>query len=552
MPRVLHKAFAGMRPGREPELLAPGEAQLAINTRLNDGSIESVRGLSAAVTTLASAGTVRTIYRFGQSLSSDTQYWLESANDADFVRGPVADDTTERTYYTGIGYPRKTNAALATGAAPLPTNSYRMGVVRPGGVAGVPETPSSFVPVCTVTGTAGSSPLTYSSVYIVTYVSAWGEESAPSAPSAVVTWQTGQAVTVTLPSAPTGNYNVTQLRLYRANTGTEATQYQFVTELSVSTTTYSDSTTTDQLGEVLGSTSFHEPDDAMVGLTVLPNGGMAGFFENQLCFSEPGYPHAWPIRYRRSMAAPIIAICAFDNTVVVFTTAGTYTLYGTEPANMVEGAAVIPYTCMSKRSVQRLGTGVAFAAAEGLMYVSAAGVENATAAIMATEDWAAYAPGSISGYTYKDTYVGFFDTGTRQAGFVLRIGQNASFTETDVYATAGYYEKRNSTLYLVTAGNQVKKWEGGGLATSTWRSGVARFDSTQSMIAARVEAETYPVTFKFYADGVLRRTKVVNDDSVFRLSSDRRHRRFFYELTFSGVVRAVGYASSVDELKDRS
>lgn len=553
MPKVEYRTFGGMRPGRHPELLAPGEATLATNVRLNDGSIEPLAGLSASVITLASGSQVKSLYRFGQTLTSDTQYWFERTDDANFVKGPIADDTEERTYFTAAGtYPRKTNAAIATGTAPLPVSSYRMGIVRPGGTAGSPEIASTFTPSCSVTGTGTGTAETF--IYVATYVTQWGEESPPSAPSNAVTRQPGQTVTVTLPSAPTGNYPMSSgaaVRLYRSNTGTTDTQFQFVTEVAIGTASYADSKLSADLGEVLSSSTFTEPDDAMKGLTVLPNGGMMGFFDNQLCFSEPNYPHAWPIRYRRSMAAPIVAVAAVDSMVIVFTSRGTYLLNGTEPANMVESEAVIPQVCVSKRSVCKFDGGVVFAAQDGLYKISTSGIQNITASVLGPEDWKAYAPATILGLTTPTQYIGFFDTGTRQAGFVIRREADTTFTETDVYATAGYLEPSTSVLYLVTSGNLVKKWEAGSNMTMEWRAGVVYSPRNVTMSAARVEAEAYPVTFKFWRDGVLW-SRSVPDANIFRLPGGARSRRFQCGVQGSSRVSYVAYAPSADELTERN
>ena len=40
-------------------------------------------------------GTPLTIYRFGQDVQSDTQFWFHWTTDADVVKGPVAGDTTD-------------------------------------------------------------------------------------------------------------------------------------------------------------------------------------------------------------------------------------------------------------------------------------------------------------------------------------------------------------------------------------------------------------------------------------------------------------------------
>jgi hypothetical protein len=540
MPRAVYRVFGGMRPGKSVDLLQDGEAAYAVNARLTDGSIEPAMS-AAAVMTLSSLSQVASIYRFGQTLSSDIQYWFEATADADFVKGPIADDTQERTYFTGIGgYPRKTDATMATSVAPYPTASYKMGVPKP-----------SFTPSCTVSGTAATGAVANSVVYVVTYVSSWGEEGAPCTASAVATYYTGQTVTVTLPAAPAGNYNITNVRLYRSNSGTTTTKYQLVTELAIGTPSFVDNVSSSALGETLPSTYWDEPDDTMVGLVLLPGSGMAGFFENQLCFCEPGYPHAWPIRYRQSMPSPIVALGVFDQTLVVFCQKATHFLTGTDPSSMVE-SMTIPQVCLSKRSVRELMVGgvrgVAFAGLEGLWFVSSSGMQNLTESLMSQVEWSAYNPASFSAYTIDERYIAFYDNGVKQAGIVLRLGDQGYFSETDLYATAGYREPKSSSLFLATAGNQLVKWEHGATPmTYTWRSGTKRWANNLTMAVARVEAAAYPVTFKFYADGNLVYTKTVADANDFRLPSGYRCTRTYFEVSGTSQVKAVLYATTVDE-----
>lgn len=125
MPVIRLRAFGGMRPARAADLLSPGEAQSASNVKLQGGDLEPFKGVSA-VTTLASVGTVRSIYRYGQESSSETEFWFESTSDMDYVKGPVDSDTEERTYFTGGAYPAKTKADIATSArrTPAPTCAW--------------------------------------------------------------------------------------------------------------------------------------------------------------------------------------------------------------------------------------------------------------------------------------------------------------------------------------------------------------------------------------------------------------------------------------------
>jgi hypothetical protein len=224
-------------------------------------------------------------------------------------------------------------------------------------------------------------------------------------------------------------------------------------------------------------------------------------------------------------------------------------LTGTEPGSMVQSNVSIPYVCLSKRSVLKLQTGIVYAAAEGLIQVGASGVTNLTDGIITSKEWMAYSPGSFSAYSIDGRYIAFFDTGTRQAGLVIRLGSNASFQETDLYATAGYYEAKANTLYLVVSNTSLRKWDAGPALTYTWRSKAQRYGTGYTMSAARVEAASYPVTFKLYADGVLKHTQSVANANAFRLPGGYTAKRFYYEVTGTPQIHAVSYATSIDDLQ---
>lgn len=536
MTAIIHRAYSGMRPRQAPETLNPGEATLVRNARLDGNDIEPWNQPSD-VLALTSASPVRTIYRYGQDTDSETQYWFQFTTDVDVVKGPIDDDTEERTYWTGDGYPKKTRASLATAGAPYPSASRRMGVPAP-----------TATPLVTVTGTATNPEDPANTVlYRVCYRTAWGEVGKPGPASALVTYRPGQTPRVTLPGIPSGEYEVTHVQVYRANTGSTSTEYQFAAELTVGTAYWDDTVSSSQLGETIPSTDFDEPDGAMVGLRNVANAFMVGFFDNQLCFSEPGVPYAWPIKYRQSVDAPIVAVSSFDQTVVVSTRKSLYAFTGVDPSVMTAQKLSDTRVCVSKRSMIEALGGVVYASAVGLMLVNANGVNNLTDALMARKDWQAYKPESMACYAIDNRILVSFDTGARQAMLVFSFGTDATMAEVEIAATAGHADRRTDTLYLVV-GNTIKKWNGGAPFEFTWRDRVNWFPASVSMRSAFVDADSYPVQFTLYADGVQVFSTAVTDNRPFRLPSGFRARRYSYEVKATGRVSSSGFAQSVEEL----
>ena len=65
----------------QPLRLSEGAAQTAENCILTEGGLKPLKGTAAvAGVTLGRAvdGTIKTIYRYGQELDSETQSWLQS------------------------------------------------------------------------------------------------------------------------------------------------------------------------------------------------------------------------------------------------------------------------------------------------------------------------------------------------------------------------------------------------------------------------------------------------------------------------------------------
>ena len=515
--------------------------------RLTAGELRPLKDLLANVT-LTAGGTIKSVYRFGQALTSITQYWFQSFLDADYVKGPVANDTTERTYFTDGVFPKKTDATIATAAAPYPSASYAMGIPAP-----------AATPTVTVTGTATNpSDAGEAVVFVYTYTTAWGEEGPPSAASTAVTWRAGQTLNISNLSVAPGtgaagqNYSVNGKRLYRSATGSQATQYQYCTALGVialAATTATDTQTTATLGDVLETLGWLEPNATMVGLCAGPGAVMAGFYGNTVCFSVPGVPYAWPVRYQQSTDAPVVGIAWFDQTLFVGTTQGLYLYTGADPANMSGQKVPAAQSVVSKRSVVPMLGGVIFASSDGLYRIDASGLVNLTAELFQRADWQAYAPATFSAYESDNRYIAFYDNGVKQASLVFMLGPASSFSESSVYATAGFRDRKAAALFVVEGGaTNLKQYDAGTALTHTWTSGVFHLTSEDNLGAASVDASAYPVTFQLYADGVLKHTQAVANRFAFRMPGGYRSRRYHFTVTGTSTIRDVELASTMAEM----
>lgn len=532
------KDFAGQAPRVNPRQLPANMAQKAINTKLWS-TLEPFRDV-AAVATPTKVGANMSMYRLGQGLA-ETQFWLTWATDVDVVRGQIAGDTTERTYYTGDGAPKVTDATLSTaGGTNYPVTAYDLGLPKP-----------TTSPTLVVSG-AGTG-LPESRIYVYTYVSAWGEESQPCLASAAVDVLVGQTVTLSaISAAPTGAYNVATKRIYRSNTGTFGTQFQFVAEIPVATVTYADAIAGTALGEVLATSTWAMPPANLSGLIALPNGVMAGFAGNEVCFCDPYHPYAWPIAYRQATDFPIVAIGQYGGIVIVATTGTPYMLTGADPSSMSMLKMEIEQACVSKRSMVQMGSGVCYASPDGLVFASAGGAQLATKEHFTRDEWQALVPSSIHAYLLDGRYIGFYNTGTVSGGFIFSPADGKDgLVMLDTYATAGYVDPVLDALYL-RIGLNIVRWDSHATAmkTMTWRSKVFVAPKPCNMPWAQAVAASYPFTMNVYADGVLRRAQTVADDRPFRLPSGFIARDWELEVVGTVEIYSIYIAESMEDLKN--
>lgn len=523
--------FGGMMPRRNPAMLPDSAAQVARNCTLWHNDLRPLKAPLPVVTPTSIGAVIRSIYRIGMTLP-ETQYWMAWPTDVDVVRGMIAGDASERTYFTGDGVPKVTNLQMATqGGTRFPVNSYTLGVPAP-----------TQAPTCGPSSVAGP---VETRVYIYTYVTAWGEEGAASPPTKVVVSESGTVALGLLATAPGGNWNIVSKRIYRSvQTATGTAIYEFVAQIPDATTTYNDTKTATQLGEPISTLSYAMPPAGLKGLVALPNGIMVGFDGYDLYFCEPFLPYAWPEKYRLTTDYPIVGLGVFGSSLLVCTQGSPYLVTGVHPDSMSMERIELDQSCVAKRSIVSIGGGVMYASPDGIVYVGAGGSRVLTQELYTREEWQALNPSTIDAYYHDGKYIALYAGG----GFILNSLEDTSLTMFDEAVTAGFSDPVNDALYLVIGG-AIAKFNAGADKQYTWRSKKFQFSARPAPGCARVDADTYPVTFNLYADGVLKHTQPVLDERPFRLPSGYRPREVEIELTGTARVRLVAVADRPVELK---
>lgn len=448
MPFLKLDNFSGLSPRTGPTNLAPNQAQIANNVKLQSGEIRPWQ--KPALVYTPGTSDVHSIYLL-ENTTLGTSAWLEWHEDVDIVPGPVADTTDFRVYYTNGVAPKKTNWAMATtsgtGVKPFPNKELQMGVPAP---AAAPTLAS-----------AGGSGTTETRAYVYTYISTFGsvlEESAPSPAATVSTYPTGATVTVngfsTAPLAAAG-YNITAVRIYRSVTSAASATYLYVGEVAVNPVTgvaagaFSDTVTAANLGAAIPSFTYTPPPAGLKGLIAMPNGILAGFTDNQVWFCEPYLPHAWPVAYMMTVGAPIVGLGVFGQTLVVCTTQTPYLITGSQPGAMTQEKVPLPEPCVAKKSITSDQFGVLYASPNGIVSIAPGTQDVISRQLFTRDEWQSYIPTSMVGVIYQNMYLVFYQTGDVKAALVIMRGDTPPLINLEVAAQAVYVARSTASVYVV-------------------------------------------------------------------------------------------------------
>lgn len=423
MPAINISAFIGERPLILPRLLPETAAQEAVNARLDDGGLTPIRK-SLKTGEMAAAGAV-TIYRHNGE-------WLSWPVVIDAAPGPVAQ---ERLYYTGDGAPKMR----------IGNEILDLAVPRPG---------TALTAVASGAGTGD----TQSRTYVYTYVTDFGEETAPSPASSIIDWKPGQTVTLSDFALPAAGRHISKQRIYRSQTGSSGTYLYFIAERAASASNFVDNIAVDAFQEALPSAGWDEPPDGLRGLTVMPNGMMAAFVGRSVYFCEPWRPHVWPEKYILNCDSDVVALGSIGSVLVVMTKANPYLMTGSHPDSMQSQKLEANFPCINARGVVDLGFAICYPTNDGLIAVGGDGSVNlVTRELFRPHDWLKLSPATAIGAQYSGAYAMFYDTeedGQRDAGCLfVAVGATPFLIRSAEIIAACYFDVADSALYFTRKGD---------------------------------------------------------------------------------------------------
>ena len=246
------------------------------------------------------------------------------------------------------------------------------------------------------------------------------------------------------------------------------------------------------LVDLLVTDDYDKPNENMIGILLAQNNMVAGFFDNQLCFAEPGKPHAWPTAYRRTLEYNIVGLASVGGTLIAMTEEYAYRIAGSDPLTLSIARIDTHYPCLSKRSIVNMGYGVIYATHGGLaLWNQNTGLTLATKYIFDWDIWnTTIDPETLIGTFYEDKYFGTHSTGSfiferdeKVGGYFVTIGETYDAAWVDPTDDVYYYTK--------DASGDICEWDSttSVLKAGEWKSKVLVTKDYINIGAARVIAD---------------------------------------------------------------
>jgi hypothetical protein len=389
--------FGGMVPAVDDRLLPQNQAARSEHVWLYNGTLEGMRE-PVLVHTCTDPDTQK-VFRLPRNAAYDKSSiadsdWLEFTNkDTDVIRAPLDNDTYERYYWAAsAGEPQyNTKARILDSDPPL-----RLGVPPPDAAPGVSTT--------TGTGTQVTR------AYVVTFVTDFGEEGPPSAPTLFTGDQAG-TWTVTWVEPTYTDRLLDKARIYRTVTSSQGiATYYYVAEVDIATETYADTIDdTDVVAaNTLQTTGWTEPPDDLQGMVAMPNGLVAGWREKEIWFCEPYRPHAWPVAYVLTVDYDVVGLGVLGQSLIVCTTATPFAITGIHPSMMAVSQLATVAPCLSRGSIVSTPLGVIYASQSGLVLATPASANIVTGKLFSKKNWLEIVqPQSLSAALLGGAYLAF-------------------------------------------------------------------------------------------------------------------------------------------------
>jgi hypothetical protein len=181
----------------------------------------------------------------------------------------------------------------------------------------------------------------------------------------------------------------------------------------------------------------------------------------------------------------------------------------------------------------------------GLCYHGQRGTGIITENLISEATWQSLSPTTIIGGNWGRYYIGIYSA---TKAFMIDTTAPNGVIWLDIGGHGVFEDSISGNLYVVGVGNTVGKFAAGSVLTSTFKSGVIRTKELFTAACGRVDATTYPVQFKLWADGVQVMDQSITSKEPFIIPNHRRSTLWQVELSGAGPFEAVSVATDREDL----
>lgn len=615
--------FSGAAPKIGKTLLPDSFAQSANEVKLSSGELKPFYADQYIID--VPEDTVKFYkYYIPDSSLEQNHVWLCFNKDVNVVKGPIFDDDNNRIILSGLD-----SELRVTDSTLLPLVDSGNGYYNPITVSTTDTYILGIPRLSNITMALANSVTNKENVesrsYVVSLVREWSDGKLDvgglSDPASRVNNQvtyytidvaTGESVTLSniiVPRSYYTNYGVRKIYIYRSTVGSDGTAtYGYVGEIvvdpAVTTYTFTDSRSAEDVEESAVSSEWDAPIENLTGLTSLNNGVLAAYSGSDIYFSYPYQTHAWPYTYRISVDYDIVGLGSFGNTLVVCTKGCPALVLVSDPASATLRAINEPFPCSNKNTIVSFASGVVFSSTGGLVWVNSTSPKYITASLLDKDSWKDYDPSNLMCAGYSGKYVGVSLNPVKYHGIIVDI-ENINNGITSFYRSISgiWSDPESNALYFLILRSDGRKsivlfdtpvdFGDQYYRTYNWKSKI--FVSNQGIInlaSARIRMEeqkmgkmiitvysykAHPINgasfneldvngpvdmsqmysslenkssvmFIYYVDGIPRMTKMVRDSNPFRLPSGFKGDTIEVEVESSSTIRSIELASSMGEL----
>lgn len=554
--RIKVANFLGSFPRIHKTKLKDAAAERAINVDVSSGALRPFYRMSYRQQ-LDDLGTeTKTIHSY--KFSNEEEWFFQFPDHVDIAYSPIADDQYRRVYWSGdsrdgghllYSYTPK----LTQGETHNPEYWYRVGIPAPTETM-IIESQSTEYTAEELEDLSDEARL-----YVYTYVSETGEESAPSPASAIVYTPHDKSTVVlsniiTDTEASTGRY-IKYKRIYRSLTDSNGNaDLYFVGQINAEASTFNDVLDASEVNsnDPLPTAVWDEPRLHMQGLGVTPKGVNYAFIEKMACFSEPYHPYAWPRDYEVTLQYDIVAMGHYEDYIICATTGTPYLISGIDPNSTTVSELPINEPCVSKRSMVSMAKCVCYASPNGIVIAYGATAKLVSDSFFDKDTWAALNPASIHAVEHRGKYLFFYENEERGAYLFDPMQVDFGLVELDIWFKSATRQHQTEQLFFLNADNQIYLFDDTAREKRpyTWKSKL--FDvggDGARLLACSVIADDYnDVYIDIYADAQLLYSKQITSRRPFRLPNHSNRYDWQFEITATSEVREICLAQSMLEL----